>query len=163
MDRCTGAFVTLMKTPPRFHEVRMYLEPVTYQGKKILAHRGSCKHDKCTWSSTFASRAGLHAGIWSHRKEHILALRQKRLAEVHRNDRRWIKRDMVRGADRHTHTEEQWLAAVQSTLHDWKLSIVDLDPHHHRLMTFYSIGFLAGQAADRIMEIDTAKVRSVAS
>jgi alpha-L-arabinofuranosidase len=157
-DRTTTAFLTLMKVPAGFHEVRGYLEPMNYKGNKILASRGSCKHEKCPWNNTYANRGGLINGIWQHRRQHILELRRQRLTKVHNHDRRWIEHDLIRAADRLTHTEEDWLISVRACLDAWNLHIVEVDQYAPRLMTFYNVGLLASQAADRIMEIEASKV-----
>lgn len=145
------AFIRLMKIEPTFHQVRRYLTPMTYKGREILAHVGSCKQSKCRWSKTFANREGLTLGIWGHRRQHILERRRELAVQTFRRTPHKIEAAMDRAADNQTHTEEQWFAAVIGLFNDREKGADLVNRNGARMLTYYNIGMLAIQACQQLL------------
>jgi hypothetical protein len=155
-------FTAQMKISGTFHEVRKYLTPITYKGDKILAHVGACKQSGCRWSSQYSNWAGLAAGIWQHRQEHILEYRVRKLHRLLKSNKEQIHIALRLCADNNTHTEEGWTMAVTRTMRELEprgtFQASDFKP---QLLTYYTMGMMAVQAAQRIYDLHFAVARAV--
>jgi hypothetical protein len=155
-------FVNSMKVPPTFHEVRKYLTPITYKGERILANVGACKQSGCKWTNQYANWAGLAAGIWQHRQGHIQQRRYRKLDRLYRGDTNQIREGLRLAADHSTHTEEAWVMAVTRTMRDLEpRGTFQASDFRAQLMTYYAMGMMALQAAQRIYDLHFAMSRAI--
>lgn len=136
-------------TESSFHEMRLYMTPMTYKGKKILAFHAACKQEKCRFSSAWATSIGRDLGIFKHRSEAVLKERRKFFKRHYTNASvSRIEKLVTENADRNSHSYENWVEIVES-LHRTRTGDgeFEIDPENSGLKVDYYRGYTARRTA----------------
>lgn len=137
-------------TDPEFHEMRLYMTPMTYKGKKILAFHASCKHPKCGFSSAWASDAGREVGIFKHRSEKVTEARRDHFVRKLGGDLVRINLSLRDVSDKNSHTYENWTENIEAIYRSYIGDPFEIDRENKQLKVDYYIGLTAQEVARKI-------------
>lgn len=139
-------------TDPTFHEMRLYMTPMTYKGKKILAFHASCKQSKCGFSSAWASPAGREVGMFKHRSEKVTEARRDHLIRKLGGDLVKINLALRDLSDKNSHTYENWVENIEGIYRGYIGDPFEIDSENKQLKVDYYIGLTAQEVARKIFK-----------
>lgn len=108
LSAASALFPDLPGADPKFHPRRSYSSAMTYKGKQIIAYHATCRDNKCTFSSAWASRDSMNAGFWAHRAAQVIDARYRYFTQVKRVTPLRAQNLVQQVADKHSHTYDEW-------------------------------------------------------
>ena len=131
-------------TDPMFHQMKPYMTPVMYKGKRILAFVGSCRQNGCNYTQMWVSNEARDAGYFSnHRSPMVLKARREFFAKGCNYNPNRINNQIQRYADKNSHTYADWADVVEA-IYRAKVGVpFELERSNNKLQVNFHLGYSA--------------------